>query len=265
MATRIIVNGACGRMGQLLVKLTHADPGLALAAAVEAAGHPDLGRDAGEVAACGGKTGVKVSADALPEADVLIDFSAPEATVRRAKEAAGMGTAVLVGTTGVAAEQKAEIEQLADRAAVLISPNMSVGVNVLVDLVRRCAALMGEDFDIEIVEAHHRLKKDAPSGTAKRLLEAACEGRDWDPDEVAVYGREGIVGQRPDKQIGVMAVRGGDVVGEHTVMFIGMGEKVELTHLARSRDIFAQGAIRVAKFLAGKPAGLYTMQDALGL
>jgi 4-hydroxy-tetrahydrodipicolinate reductase len=261
---RLIVNGAAGRMGRLIVSEAAEAADFKLVAALEAPGHPEIGSDAGEIAGAG-VLGVPVSADPLPEADVLTDFSAPGAATARAEEAAGNGTAVIVATTGLAADQRARIEALAERVAVLISSNMSVGVNLLFDLARRTARLLAEDYDIEIVEAHHRHKKDAPSGTALSLLRAVCEGREWDPDETAVFGRCGQTGERPVRQVGMHAIRGGEIVGDHTVRFIGPAEQIELTHRAQNREIFARGALRVARFMAEQPAGLYTMAQALGL
>jgi len=264
MKTRIAVNGAAGRMGRLLVRLISQDPGLELTAALEAREHPQLGRDAGELAGVG-PVGIPVQSSEVPPTDVLVDFSSPLATIARSKEAARVGAAAVIGTTGMTAEQKSEIESLSAQVPVIISPNMSIGVNLLFSLAAQAASLLDENFDIEIVEAHHRRKKDAPSGTAGRLLEAVCEAKGWTPEDVAVYGREGITGERPCEQIGVHAVRGGDIVGDHTVLFAGPGERIELSHRAQSREIFARGAIRVARFISGKPAGLYAMKDVLGL
>jgi 4-hydroxy-tetrahydrodipicolinate reductase len=262
---RVIVNGAAGRMGRLIVKGVCEDPELRLVAALEADGHPLLGRDAAELAGLDEPVGVPLAADEMPEADVLVDFSAPAATLARAREAAAKGIALVIATTGLAPEQRAELESLSRDVAVLVSANMSLGVNLVFQLAAEAARMLDESFDIEIVEAHHRHKKDAPSGTALTLLRAVCEARGWNPDQVAVYGRHGHTGERPTHEVAVHAVRGGEVVGDHTVMFIGPAEQVSLRHHAQSREIFASGAVHVARFLAGRAPGLYTMKDALGL
>ena len=270
MTTRVAIAGAGGRMGQALIDATLADPAFALTAALEVPGSPALGRDAGE--RIGRATGVVVGADvdaAAAAADVLIDFTRPEGTLVHVAACARQGTAAVVGTTGLSAAQKAEIAEFARTIPVVVAPNMSVGVNVLLKLVELTAQRLGADYDIEIVEMHHRHKVDAPSGTALRLGEAAAAGAGRNLADCAVYAREGVTGEREPGAIGFATLRGGDVVGEHTVIFAGTGERVELTHKATSRQTFAGGALRAARFAAacraaGRP-GLYDMADVLGL
>jgi len=269
-ALRIAVAGASGRMGQALVEGVLAAPDLALAAALDVPGSAFLGRDAGE--RMGQASGVQVSSDigaALAAADVLIDFTRPAGTMVHLDACAAAGVAAVVGTTGLAAEQKARMAALAARVPIVFAPNMSVGVNVLLELVELAAARLGPDFDIEIVEMHHRHKVDAPSGTALGLGEAAARGAGVRLGEHAVYAREGVTGERPRGAIGFAALRGGDGVGEHTVVFAGAGERIELTHRATSRQNFAAGALRAARFAgerrAAQSAGLFDMRDVLGL
>jgi len=260
---KVAVNGAAGRMGRRLVSLLVETEGCELVSAIEAEGHSALGADAGTVAGVG-PLGVPITTQIQGTPDVLLDFSTPQASVQRALECARMGTAVLVGTTGLSAEQLEKMKsEVASRVPLLIAPNMSLGVNILFNLVGQVARALAGEWDMEIVEAHHNKKKDAPSGTARELAEIICTALGWTPSEVLCYGREGAVGEKPPKQIGIHAVRGGDIVGEHTVLFAGPGERIELTHRATNRDIFARGAIRAAKFLAHKPPGLYSMNDVL--
>jgi 4-hydroxy-tetrahydrodipicolinate reductase len=195
----------------------------------------------------------------------VIDFTLPEASVAHARLCAERGVAIVIGSTGLGAEAKAEIDVAAKKIPVILSPNMSVGVNVLFELVRQAARKLGPGFDVEIVELHHKHKRDAPSGTAIRLAEVAAEELGRSPDEAFRFAREGITGERPPWQIGVQALRGGDVIGEHTVLFVGEGERLELVHRATTRVQFATGAVRAAAWVAGKPAGRYDMADVLGL
>jgi len=260
---KLAVSGAAGAMGKRIISLLSETKGCRLVAALERPGHPDLGKDAGLVAGVG-QLGVPISTEMSGEPDVLVDFSAPEATIARARECADRSIALLVGTTGLSAQQQQEIERrVAARAPVLIAPNMSLGVNVLLRLVEDVARALGEGYDVEIVEAHHRRKKDAPSGTALELARRVCRALGRDPEAVLSYGRRGLAGPRKPDEVAVHAVRGGDIVGDHTVLFAGDGERVELTHRVTSRDVFARGAIRAALFLAGKPPGVYSMQDVL--
>lgn len=261
---RIGVNGAAGRMGQRLVSLITAAKDLELVAALEADGHKELGRDAGELAGVG-PVGVTVTASIEERPDVLVDFSSPESTVRRALDCAGIKTALVVGTTGLTPDQVSALKKAANSVPCVFAPNMSVGVNVLAKLVRQAAAALGPDYDVEVIEAHHRFKKDAPSGTALKLAEAAAEGLRRDLADVAVYGRHGKPGERTPHEIAIHAVRAGDIVGEHTVMFGALGEHLELRHSAHSRDTFVRGALRAARFVADKKPGMYSMEDVLGI
>jgi 4-hydroxy-tetrahydrodipicolinate reductase len=263
MKTHIAINGACGRMGQRLIALAKEDPELAVVAAVDSAKNPLVGRDAGEVAGIG-PIGVPVSGE-LPlgvRPECLIDFSAPEGTMAILPTCVGRKVPLVVATTGHTDAQKAAIEEAAHDTAVLVAPNLSLVVNLLYKLVRLTAeALKGKGFDAEIVERHHRFKKDSPSGTAVHFAEIIRQvqgGR-------FVHGREGLVGERTPDEIGVHAVRGGDNVGEHTIIFTTLGETLELVHKGHSRDSYARGALLAAKFLATKTAGRYSMADVLGL
>lgn len=263
----VVVAGAAGRMGSRIVAGLAAEPGLRLAAALEAPGHPAVGRDAGEVAGCGG-LGVAIAADApaaLTGDRILIEFSVPEASLAHLRAVAAAGGRAVIGTTGFTAEQRREIEGLARQCAVLLSPNMSVGVNLAFRLLALMARALGDDYDVEITEIHHRMKRDAPSGTALRMAEIVAGALGRDLARVAVHGRQGLPGERRREEIGILSLRSGDVVGEHTVSFGTVGERLELTHRAHSRDTFARGALRAARFIAGQPPGLYSMQDALGL
>ena len=252
------VVGASGRMGRAVVRLAPLH-GLIVVRAVASAG---IGRDAGELAGCE-RIGVAVEGDVSSLAsggfDVAIDFSAPDATAALAEMSSTTRAALVSGTTGLGADATAALERASAHVAVFWEPNMSFGVHVLADLVRRTAAQLGETFDIEVTETHHRKKIDAPSGTALRLVEAACEGKGGSPE--VVYGRHGRPGPRKAAEVAVHAIRGGDVIGDHTVHFLGDGERIEVTHRATDRDLFARGALRAAVFVAGKPSGRYGMRD----
>lgn len=263
---KVVVTGAAGRMGTQIVRLVRATEGMALAAAVERPGAA-VGQDAGSLAGLG-PVGVAVVDDlakALPGADVVVDFTSHEASARHAEICAEKGTPLVIGSTGFTPEAKARVAAAAKRIPVVLSPNMSVGVNVLFELVRQAAKVLGDAYDVEVVEIHHKKKRDAPSGTAVRLAEVAAEALGRDPKDALAYARHGILGERPPWQIGVQTLRGGDVVGEHTVFYCGEGERLELTHRATSREQFARGAVRAAKWISGRPAGLYDMADVLGL
>jgi 4-hydroxy-tetrahydrodipicolinate reductase len=263
---RAVVTGAAGRMGTQIVRLVRATEGMAVCGAVERPG-PAVGQDAGALAGLG-PIGVAVVDDlarALPGADVVVDFTSHEASARHAEVCAGRGVPLVIGSTGFTPEAKARVAAAARRVPIVLSPNMSVGVNVLFELVRQAAGVLGDGYDVEIVELHHKKKRDAPSGTAVRLGEVAAEALGRDPKDALAYARHGILGERPPWQIGVQTLRGGDVVGEHTVFFCGEGERIELTHRATSREQFARGAVRAARWIAGRPAGLYDMADVLGL
>jgi 4-hydroxy-tetrahydrodipicolinate reductase len=248
------------------VKVAIAGADLSLGAVLEAPGHPQLGRDAGEP--LGTPCGVALAADvaaAVAAADCLIDFTAPQATLAHLDACAGAGKRAVIGTTGFTAADKARIAVAARAIPVAMAPNFAIGVNVACRLAEIAARILGDSYDIEIVEAHHRHKVDAPSGTALRLGEAVAAALGRDLKAVAVHGREGITGERGAKTIGFHAIRGGDIVGEHTVIFAGEGERVEVTVRSGSRMTYAQGALRAARWLAGRPAGLYDMFDVLGL
>ena len=264
---RVAVTGAAGRMGGRIITLITEAEGLEVAGAVEMCGHARLGDDAGYIAGCG-DLGVVITdslEEALSHADVLIDFTWPEVTLANAEVCAKLGKAMVVGTTGLNQEQRDVIARVAESAPVVFAPNMSVGVNVCFKLLKDMAKTLGEGFDVEIVELHHNKKKDSPSGTAVRMGEIVADALDRDYNQVANYHREGMCGERSQEEIGMQTVRGGDIIGEHTVYFIGMGERIELTHRAMNRDMFARGAVRAAGWLGGKSAGLYDMQDVLGL
>jgi 4-hydroxy-tetrahydrodipicolinate reductase len=264
MKIHVAVNGAAGRMGQRLVALSREDPELALVAALDAPSHPRQGTDAGELAGIG-TIGVPLAAEVpLKErVDVVIDFSVPEGTMAALQLCLQRSLPLVVATTGHSTAQKAEIEEAAHDIALLLAPNMSLVVAVLYELTRIAGeALRGKGFDVEIIERHHRFKKDSPSGTALQF--ARIVQKAMGQTEVR-HGREGLVGERPAHEIGVHAIRAGDNVGEHTILFSALGETLELVHKSSSRDSYARGALLAAKFLAGRPAGIYSMKDVLGL
>jgi 4-hydroxy-tetrahydrodipicolinate reductase len=264
---KAIVAGAGGRMGGRIIHMVAGTEGIELAGAFERPDSDAVGKDAGLVAGAG-ELGVTVS-DSLDKVidsgDVIIDFTFHEATVRHAEKAADKGRAMVIGTTGFSPEEYGRIEELSEKFPCVLAPNMSVGVNLLYKLLETAARVLGDDYDVEIVEAHHRMKKDAPSGTALQLGRVVAQALGRDFDKVAVFERNGLIGERSRQEIGIQTVRAGDIVGEHTVLFGGIGERVEITHKASSRDTFAKGAVRAALWIAGKPAGLYNMQDVLGL
>ena len=265
--TRIAITGAAGRMGRSLIEACQQTDGLEVSVALE---HPEstlLGSDAGDLAGIG-KLGVPVGADlaAVTDAfDVLIDFTRPEPTLANLEICRQAGRRMVIGTTGFSDEQKVQIEAAAQDIAIVFAPNMSVGVNLCLKLLDTAARVLGDDVDIEIVEAHHRHKVDAPSGTALRMGEVVAEALGRDLKTCAVYGREGHTGERDRKTIGFETIRAGDIVGDHTVMFAGMGERIEITHKASSRMTFANGAVRAAAWLMEQESGLFDMQDVLGL
>lgn len=264
---RLVVAGAAGRMGRMLVQVIHETQGAVLAGALEREGSPALGQDAGQLAGVGAN-GVKISADALAvlaQADGLIDFTSPAATVAYAGLAAQARIVHVIGTTGLAATDIEKIDAAARHAVVVRSGNMSLGVNLLAGLVKKVAQTLGEDYDIEIVEMHHRMKVDAPSGTALLLGEAAAKGRKIDLDQRSVRARDGHTGARTAGDIGFATLRGGTVVGDHQVIFAGIGERLELAHRAEDRGIFARGAVKAALWGHGRKPGHYNMADVLGL
>jgi 4-hydroxy-tetrahydrodipicolinate reductase len=240
---RVLLVGAKGRMGQAITAAAEAANVIIIAGL-------DQGDDlAKEIGAC----------------DVVVDFSHPSATDEICRVCLGAGKPLVIGTTGHSNEERALLERTSKSLPVVFSPNFSVGVNALFWLTRKASEMLGKDFDLEIVETHHRLKKDAPSGTAKRLAEILCEVRNLDYAKNVAHGREGLIGERSATEIGIHSIRGGDVVGDHTVAFVGRGERLELTHKASSRETFAAGALRAARWIVGHPPGLYSMEDVLGL
>ena len=264
MSVHLGVNGACGRMGQRMIQLAHEDPELVIAAALEDPSHPMQEQDIGQVAGTG-KVGVPVTSDLSLgcHLNVLIDFSLPQGTMTVLPVCVQRRIPLVIATTGHSRSQKEEIEAAAHHTAILMAPNMSLGVNVLMKLVRQAAeALRDRGFDVEILERHHRFKKDAPSGTALQFARTVQEAMGQSDLR---YGREGVIGERPPGEIGIHAIRVGDNVGEHTILFSTLGETLELTHRAHARDCYAHGALQAAKFLADRPAGRYTMDDVLGL
>ncbi len=264
---RIIVTGVTGRMGSRIAALAREYPDLEFAGAVERKGHEAVGKDIGRFAGTG-ETGVKVTdklEDVIDKGDVIIDFTSTGSTLQHLKIAAGHKKAMVIGTTGFSKEDIQSIGSLCNGMPVVLAPNMSVGVNLLLKILQDVAKVLGDDYDIEIVEAHHRLKKDAPSGTALKMAQVIADAVNRNLDEVAVYARKGLTGERTKKEIGIQTVRAGDIVGEHTVLFGGLGERIEITHKASSRDTFARGALKAAAWIAGKKPGLYDMQDVLGL
>jgi 4-hydroxy-tetrahydrodipicolinate reductase len=263
----VVVAGAAGRMGSRIVACLQGDAGLAVVAALEAVGHAALGSDAGEIAGVG-KIGVPITTDpraAIVKDRILIEFSVPEATLAHLELVAAQGARAVIGTTGFTPAQRQHIADLGRRAAIMLAPNMSVAVNVAYQALTLIARALGDDYDVEITEIHHRFKKDAPSGTALEMARVVAAGLGRDLEKVGVYGRQGLTGERTQKEIGVMSLRSGDVVGEHTVSFGTLGERLELTHRAHSRDTFARGALRAARWIAARGPGLYSMQDVLGL
>jgi len=259
MSLRVAIAGAGGRMGQALIEALGSDRELELGAALEAAGHPSIGREV---------SGVKIGSDlaaALRAADVLVDFTRPEGTIEHLRACRQQGKAMVIGTTGFSAAQKKEIEEAARSIPLVMAANFAVGVNALYKLAETAARILGEGYDVEIIEAHHRQKVDAPSGTALHLGEVVSQALDRKLSEVARHGRHGDVGARPAREIGFHAVRGGDIVGEHTVLFAGPGERIELTVRSQSRATYASGALRAARWVRGRKPGLYDMYDVLGL
>jgi 4-hydroxy-tetrahydrodipicolinate reductase len=256
----VVIAGATGRMGRTLIEAVLASNDLKLAGALEVAGSPGLGQDAG--------SGVKVSPDVaktVSGADCLVDFTRPEGTLSHVDACAAAGVPMVIGTTGFSPEQKKRIEHASSRIAIVLSANMAIGVNAVFKLAEAAAGILGDDYDIEIVEAHHRHKVDAPSGTALRLGEIVAARLGRNLGATSVHGRKGVTGERDRKAIGFHALRGGDIVGEHTVMFAGEGERVEITVRSGSRTTYAAGALRACRFLKGRKPGLYDMQDVLGL
>ncbi|GAB4297123.1 MAG: 4-hydroxy-tetrahydrodipicolinate reductase [Desulfuromonadia bacterium] len=264
--TRIAVCGAAGRMGQRII-VAIAEAGCTLSGALERPGHPRLGEDAGTIAGCG-PLGVCITDDlngVVAGCDVLIDFTTPAVSLKNIEACALKKKPIVVGSTGFTPRERELAAELAKDIPCVIAPNMSVGVNVCFKVLKDIARALGDGFDVEIVELHHNKKKDAPSGTAVRMGEVVAEALGRDYHRVARCCREGIIGERTQEEIGMQTVRGGDIVGEHTVYFIGQGERIELTHRAMTRDMFSRGSVRAARWVVGQPPGIYDMQDVLGL
>ena len=264
---KAIVTGAAGRMGCSIIRAIHQTDGIEVVGAVEHEGHPLFGRDAGEVA---GLSPIKVRIvygleNILERADVVIDFTTPQATFSNLEKVSAAGKAAVIGTTGFTKEEEEKLKQLAANIPCIFSPNMSVGVNLIFKILHDMAKVLGDDYDVEIVEAHHRMKKDAPSGTAMKMAEILAGALGRDLAAVGRFSRHGIIGERDRKEIGVQSLRAGDIVGDHTVLFGGAGERIEITHRAHSRDNFARGAIRAAMWIVKQKPGVYDMMDVLGL
>ena len=263
---RFAIVGSSGRMGRTLIEAVLAAPDAELVAALDQAGSPFIGKDAGELV--GAPCGVAISTDVdagFALADFVIDFTRPAGTLLHLEACQRQNTGAIIGTTGFSAAEKLLIEQAADKVPVVFAPNMAVGVNAVFKLLDVAARILNQGYDVEIIEAHHRHKIDAPSGTALRMGEVVAAALGRNLDECAVYGREGVTGERPPTQIGFATIRGGDVVGDHTVLFAGTGERIEITHKSASRMSYALGALRAARYLQGKRSGLFDMQDVLNL
>lgn len=264
---RTVIAGAAGRMGMRLVALTQESEGLLLTGAIEMKGHSALGKDVGEIGQCG-KTGTLITDDlqaSLTHSDVVIDFTGPTSCLANLRQVAHASKAMVIGTTGFSEHELTQLKGLAATVPCVFSPNMSVGINVLVNTIGKIAKSLGETYNIEVIEAHHNKKKDAPSGTALKLAEALADGMEWDLQEVGVYARHGITGERNTREIGMQTIRAGDIVGDHTILFGGPGERIEITHRAHTRDTFARGALRAAEWVVNQPAGLYSMNHVLSL
>jgi 4-hydroxy-tetrahydrodipicolinate reductase len=265
-AVRVAIAGASGRMGQMLIEAASTADDIVLAGALDMPGSPAIGQDA--LGFCGKRSGVAITSDlrtGLAPAQVLIDFTRPQGTLAHLAVCRALGVKAVIGTTGFSDEEKAQIAEHAKHIAIVMAPNMSVGVNVVLKLLDTAARALAQGYDIEVIEAHHRHKVDAPSGTALAMGEAVAQALGRDLKQCAVYGREGVTGERDPSTIGFATIRGGDIVGDHTVLFAGTGERIEITHKSSSRATYAQGSLRAARFLADKPTGLYGMNDVLGL
>jgi 4-hydroxy-tetrahydrodipicolinate reductase len=264
---KVIVTGAGGRMGGRIASLVAETEGIELTGAVEQKGHPLIGKDIGERLGLG-PIGVIIGDDlagCIEQGDVVVDFTFHEASADHLRIAAEKGRAIVIGSTGFTAEELKTIRQMAGAVRCVLAPNMSVGVNVLLKVLGDVARILGDDYDVEIVEAHHHGKKDAPSGTAIKMAQVIAESLGRDLDRVGVYSRKGMIGERTPAEIGIQTLRGGDIVGDHTVMFAGLGERLEFIHRAHSRDNFARGALLATRWVVGRKNGIYDMQDVLGL
>lgn len=265
--TNIIVTGATGRMGNRITALSKEYPELKIIGATERKGHEAIGKDIGQIVGIG-ETGIRLTdslKDIVDSCDVIIDFTHTGSSLEHLRLSSSRGKAMVIGTTGFSMDELKEIEALTKNIPAVLAPNMSVGVNLILKVLKDISHVLGDDYDIEIIEAHHRLKKDAPSGTAMKMAQVIADAVNRNLDEVGVYARRGLIGERTKKEIGIQTVRAGDIVGEHTVLFGGLGERIEITHKASSRDTFARGALRAAIWVHNKSAGLYDMQDVLGL
>ena len=261
----VIVCGGCGKMGSKIARLIHQNEDMKLAGIIESPSHPQKEKDWG-IAVGLGKSGIIVKdnlEEIIQNTDQIVEFTNPQISLKHLEIVSKYKKAMIMGTTGFSSEEIKKINKLAQGIPFLLSPNMSLGVNLLFKLAAETATALNDDYDIEIVEAHHRFKKDAPSGTAKKLAQEIAKAKGVNLDEVAIYGREGIIGERKRGEIGIHSIRGGDITGEHTVMFTALGERLELTHKAHSRDTFAYGTLQAIKFMEGKPAGFYEMKDVL--
>jgi len=262
---KAIVVGAAGKMGNRVIHIIKETPSIELARAIERVDHPSIGKDIGEVIGLG-KLGISLEGGLKKGGgDVMINFSNPAASLESMEFAAETGLAIVIGTTGLGPEQMEKVKTLSKNVRCVLAPNMSVGMNLMFRIVQDVARVLGPDYDIEILEAHHRLKKDSPSGTAVKLGELIAKAIDRDLGQVGVYGRKGMIGERTKEEIGIQVIRAGDIVGEHTVLFGGIGERLEVIHRAHSRDNFARGAIKAALWIVNQPNGLYDMQEVLGL
>lgn len=262
---KAMVVGAAGKMGNRIIHIIQETPGIGLSQAVERPDHPSIGMDIGELIGLG-KLGIPLEGKMKKEAgDVIINFSSPSASLESLEFARETGLAIVIGTTGLNQEQLEKLKTFSKNVRCVFAPNMSVGMNLMFRVVQDVASVLGPDYDIEILEAHHRLKKDSPSGTAVKLGELIANAIGRNLDQVGVYGRKGMIGERTKEEIGMQVIRAGDIVGEHTVLFGGIGERLEITHRAHSRDNFARGAVKAALWVVNQPNGLYDMQDVLGL
>ena len=262
---RVIINGACGRMGRLIIQGVTQQADMEVVGAIEYPEHPQIGSDAGVVAGIG-EIGIAITGkliDALGNADVVIEFSKPEATLQHLRQVVDADKTMIIATTGFNLDELAAVKALASQIRCVMAPNMSLGVNVMIQALKLIATALGDDYDIEVIEAHHNHKADSPSGTALRLAETVAAALERDLGEVGVYGRHGIVGARPKKQIGIHAVRGGDIAGDHTVLFATKGEQLSVVHRAHSPEAFAKGAIRAARWVIDAPKGLHDVSEVL--
>jgi len=265
--TKVIICGGCGRMASKVARLVFQNDHMELSGIIESPAHPDIGKDWGVIKGIG-KTGVIVNSkleDIIQKADQVVEFTNPKVSLQHLKIVSDFKKAMIIGTTGFSAEETEEMKRISLNVPCLFSPNMSLGVNLLFKFAADIAMSLGDGYDIEIIESHHRFKKDAPSGTAKKIAREIARAKNINLDDVAIYGREGMIGERKKGEIAIHSIRGGDITGEHTVIYTALGERVELTHRAHSRETFAQGTIQAIKFMVDKPAGFYEMKDVLKL